>query len=88
MHISQKIQKYYITGTKIGYPRNASFAFNGFHGTKECDIITKALKSSAFDTGSKIRHSTRKEKSTTRRMPIDFFYERGKYFSECKHKFN
>ena len=62
----------------LGFPKNASFRFNGYIGEMDQERITTDLCQSAFGSGSKIRASKRSFKSKDRTISIDFFCIRHK----------
>lgn len=73
----------------LGYPKSASFQFQGFHGTEDLSNIIKAIVDAAFSAGSMIRASKRKQVTKLRVASVDFFCVKAKQNSTgSKQKFN
>ena len=56
-----------------GYPKSASFRFDGFSGTNDQQNIIRANIDAAFSTGSMIRASKRTQKTAIKIASVDFF---------------
>ena len=69
-----------IQRLQLGFPKNATFRFNGYSGAVDKDRITHDIIQSAFGSGSRIRASNRSFQSANRIMSIDFFCIRHKQF--------
>ena len=70
----------------FGYPQGSSFRFHGFFGLQDQDRIIDSIITAALASGSRIRHSRRKQKSSTRLCQIDLFCQLSKIAESEKSK--